>query len=150
MGDTRAQADLLSVDDSVPDLVDLVEDAPTGRTPLVIDTPSNLKAVSASPQPANGCTSSGPPVVAGLDVNAVLREPDPPSCLWEQWGPSAWLPPSFLTPARAPPSSAQGVTPVPFFAWGFAAQALYPPQARGAKVSLVIWLCPNGRTRMNQ
>ena len=81
MGDTRAQADLLSPDDRVPDLVDLVASAPTGRAPLVIDTSSNLKAVSASPQPTNGCTSSGPLVVAGLDVDAVLREPDPPSCL---------------------------------------------------------------------
>jgi len=78
MGDTRAQVDTLSQGDGVPDLVDLVATPPMGRTSLVTDTSSTSQAVSASPQPTNGCTSSGPPVVAGLDVNAVLREPDPP------------------------------------------------------------------------
>ena len=61
------------------------------------------------------------------------RPPPPPSCLREQWGPSAWLPPSILTPARAPPSSAQGVTPVPVFLWGFAAPASHPPPVRGGE-----------------
>ena len=71
--------------DGVPDLVDLVANPLVGRTSLVTDSSSTFQAVSASPQPTYGCTSSGPMVVAGLDVNAVFRKPDPPSCLWEQW-----------------------------------------------------------------
>ena len=78
MGDTRAQVNTLSQGDDVPDLVDLVATPPMGRTSLVTDTSSNFQAVSASPQPTYGCASLGPPVVSGLDVNAVLREPDPP------------------------------------------------------------------------
>ena len=78
MGDTRAQVNTLSQGDDVPDLVDLVAAPPMGRTSLVTDTSSNFQAVSASPQPTYGCASLGPPDIAGSDVNAVLREPDPP------------------------------------------------------------------------
>ena len=74
--------------------------------------------------------------------------PPPQVCAWEQWGPSAWLPPSLLTPARAPPSSAQGVALMSIIVWGFAAPVSLPPPARGAGIPLVIWLCPYGRTRM--
>ena len=68
----------MSTGDGVPDLVDLVATPPMGRTSLVTDTSSTSQAVSASPQPTNGCTSSGPPVVAGLDVNASFGNPNPP------------------------------------------------------------------------
>jgi hypothetical protein len=78
MGDTRAQVDTLSQGDGVPDLVDLVVPSPSGEASLVIVSSSTLQAVSASPQPTNGCASLGPPDIAGSDVNAVLREPDPP------------------------------------------------------------------------
>ena len=78
MGDTRAQVLTLSQGDGVPDLVDLVATPPVGRTSLVTDSSSSFQAVSVSPQPTYGCASRGPPVLAGLDVNAVLREPYPP------------------------------------------------------------------------
>ena len=79
-----------------------------------------------------------------------FRNPTPPSSLWEQWGTSDWLAPSSMTPAHAPPSSAQGVTPVLLVVRGFAAQPSLPPRARGAEIPLIIWLCPYGRTRMIQ
>jgi hypothetical protein len=78
MGDTRAQVDTLSQGDGVPYLVDLVVPPPSGEASLVVVSSSTLQAVSASPQPTNGCASLGPPDIAGSDVNAVLREPDPP------------------------------------------------------------------------
>ena len=53
-----------------------------------------------------------------------------------------------MTPAHAPPSSAQGVTPVLLVVRGFAAQPSLPPRARGAEIPLIIWLCPYGQTRM--
>ena len=46
MGDTRAQADTLSQDDGVPDLVDLVVPLPPGEVSLVIVSSSTLQAVS--------------------------------------------------------------------------------------------------------
>jgi hypothetical protein len=78
MGEARAQADSLSQGDGVPDLVDLVVPPPSGEASLVIVSPSSLQAASASPQPTNGCTSLSPPESGSSDVNAVLREPDPP------------------------------------------------------------------------
>ena len=77
--DTRAQVSTLSQGDDLPDLVVLVANPPVGRTSLVSDSSSNLPAVSAPPQSSHGCTSLGPLVVAGLDVNAALREPSPPT-----------------------------------------------------------------------
>ena len=73
MGDTRAQVQPLSQGDGVPDLVDLVASPLVGRTSFVTDSSSTFQAASAPPQPTYGCASLGPPVIAGLDVNAILR-----------------------------------------------------------------------------
>jgi hypothetical protein len=137
---------------TAPNLVDLDASVSLGRTSLGHDTSSNSQAARASPQPTYGCTFSGPHVVGGPKVNAVLSEPDPPppSRLWEQRGPSAWLPPSCSTPARAPPSSGQDAAPVPSVGWGFAVQKFAPSSGSGCEDPAGHLAVSEWRTRINQ